>query len=97
MVAPEPLLVFGRFFVPFAILLLRSIKKHPHQLCYMAGWIMFMQLLDMYIIVLPALHQTGVHLSIWDFVPLVGIGATLAFFYLRIVGKLRSFRRAIRA
>ena len=84
-------LVIGRFFVPFAILLLRSIKKKPHQLCYMAGWIVFMQLLDMYIIVLPVLHRTGVRLSPWDFVPLVGIGATLGFFYLRIVGKASLF------
>ena len=57
----------------------------------MAGWIIFMQMLDMYIIVLPALHRTGVHLSIWDFVPLIGIGATLGFFYLRIVGKTSLF------
>jgi hypothetical protein len=84
-------LVIGRFFVPFAILLLRSIKKRPHQLCYMAGWIVFMQLLDMYIVILPALHGTGVHLSILDFLPLVGIGATLGFFYLRIIGKTSLF------
>jgi len=50
-----------------------------------------MQLLDMYVIVLPALHGTGVHVSIWDFVPLVGIGATLAFVYLRIVGRTSVF------
>ena len=62
------LLVVGRFFGPFAILLLRSIKKHPHQLCYVAAWILFMQLLDMYIVILPAFHGTGVHLSVWDFV-----------------------------
>ena len=85
------LLVIGRFFGPFAILLLRSIKKHPHQLCYVAGWIVFMQMLDMYIVVLPALHGTGVHLSLWDFVPLIGIGATLTFVYLRIVGKTSLF------
>jgi hypothetical protein len=84
-------LVIGRFFIPFAILLLRSIKKHPHQLCYMAGWIVFMQLLDMYIVVLPSLHADGVHLSIWDFLPLVGIGATLAFVYLQIVAKSSLF------
>jgi hypothetical protein len=84
-------LVIGRFFVPFAILLLRSIKKRPHQLCYMAGWIVFMQLLDMYIVILPALHGTGVHLSILDFLPLIGIGATLGFFYLRIIGKTSLF------
>jgi hypothetical protein len=85
------LLVIGRFFGPFAILLLRSIKKNPHQLCYVAGWIVFMQMLDMYIVVLPALHGTGVHLSLWDFIPLIGIGASLGFVYLRIVGKTSLF------
>jgi hypothetical protein len=85
------LLVIGRFFGPFSILLLRSIKKHPRQLCYVAGWIVFMQMLDMYIVVLPALHGTGVQLSLWDFVPLIGMGATLAFVYLRIVGKTSLF------
>jgi hypothetical protein len=85
------LLVIGRFFVPFAILLLRSIKKHPHQLCWMAAWILCMQMLDIYIIVLPALHGTGVHVSIWDFVSLIAIGATLVFFYLRIVGRTSLF------
>ena len=85
------ILVIGRFFGPFAILLLRSIKKRPHQLCYAASWILCMQMLDMYIIILPALHGTGVHLSIWDFVPLVAIGATLAFVYLRLVAKPSLF------
>ena len=85
------LLVIGRFFVPFAILLLRSVKKQPLVLCCIAGWIVLMQLLDIYIIVLPALHGTGVHLSILDFLPLIGIGGTLAFFYLRIIGKTSLF------
>lgn len=84
-------LVVGRFFGPFAILLLRSIKKHPHQLCYMAAWILLMQMLDIYVVVLPALHGTGVHVSLWDFAALVAIGATLAFVYLRIVGKTSLF------
>ena len=85
------LLVIGRFFGPFAILLLRSIKKHPHQLCYVGGWILLMQMLDMYLVVLPALHGTGLHVSLWDFAALIGIGATLAFVYLRIVGKTSLF------
>jgi hypothetical protein len=84
-------LVIGRFFVPFAILLLRGPKKNPHQLCLIAGWIVFMQLVDIYIVILPALHGAGVLVSIWDFMPLIGIGATLAFFYLRIVGKTSLF------
>jgi hypothetical protein len=85
------LLVFGRFFGPFAVLLLRSIKKNPHQLCWMAGWIVFMQIIDMYVIVLPAYHGTGVHVSIWDFVSLIAIGSTLAFVYLRIVRRPSLF------
>jgi hypothetical protein len=85
------LLVVGRFFGPFAILLLQSIKKHPHQLAWMAAWVICMQMLDIYIIVLPALHGTGVHVSVWDFVSLIAIGATLAFVYLRIVGRTSLF------
>jgi hypothetical protein len=84
-------LVVGRFFIPFAILLMRSPKKKPHRLCLVAGWIIFMQMIDMYIVVLPVIHGTGVHVSIWDFVPLLGIGATLAFFYLWIVRKSSLF------
>ena len=85
------LLVIGRFFGPFAVLLMQGLKKKPHRLCLVAGWILCMQLLDLYIIVLPALHGTGVHLSIWDFVPLVAIGATLAFTYLRLVSRPSLF------
>ena len=67
-------------------------------LCLVAGWIVFMQLLDMYVVVMPELHRTGVHLSILDFVPLIGIGATLALFYLRIAREEpRSSRFVIRA
>src|SRR5581483_10670281 len=64
------ILVFGRFFFPFVILLIRSIKVHVGQICAMAAWIILMQMLDMYVIILPALHGTGVHVSIWDFVSL---------------------------
>src|SRR5207245_1211373 len=85
------LLVIGRFFGPFAILLLRSIKKHPSQLCYVAAWILLMQMLDIYLVVLPALHGTGVHVSLWDFAALIAIGAPLAFVYLVIVAKTSLF------
>ncbi|HEV3410288.1 MAG TPA: hypothetical protein VG095_08330, partial [Chthoniobacterales bacterium] len=71
------LLMVGRFWLPFAVLLLRSTKKNVKLLCYVAGWILFMQVLDMYIVVLPELHRTGVHFHILDLLPLVGIAATL--------------------
>jgi hypothetical protein len=85
------LLVIGRFFIGFPILLMRSIKKHPHQLCIVAGWIVCMQMLDIYLIVLPGLHGTGFHPSIWDLLSLIAIGATLGFVYLRLVPRTSLF------
>ena len=84
-------LVIFRFFVPFALLLPRVTKTNLTWLCSISAWIVLMQLLDMYIIVLPALHGTGVHLSILDFLPLITIAGILAFFYLRIIGKTSLF------
>jgi len=89
--AMSMLLVVGRFFIPFPILLMQGIKKHPHQLAILAGWMLFMQMLDIYIIVLPALHGTGVHVSIWDLISLIAIGATLAFVYLRLLPRTSLF------
>ena len=85
------LLVIGRFFVPFALLLMQGLKKKPARLCLIAGWLVCMQMLDIYIVVLPALHGTGVQISIWDFPPLIGMGATLAFFFLWIVRRSSTF------
>jgi hypothetical protein len=50
-----------------------------------------MQMLDMYVVILPALHGTGVHVSIWDLVSLIAIGATLGFVYLQIVPRTSLF------
>ncbi len=85
------ILVFGRFFFPFGLLLLRSTKKKIDTLCWLAGWIIIMQLLDIYVVVLPELHRTGVRVSLLDFVPLIGMGATLVFVYLRLVAKASLF------
>ena len=81
------LLMAGRFFFPFGLLLLRSTKKNVSLLCKIAGWILFMQALDIYVIVLPELHRAGIHLSIWDFIAFIGIGAAMLFFFLRVVSK----------
>ena len=85
------LLVFGRFFGPFALLLTQSIKKNPHRLAWMAAWIILMQMVDMYVIVMPAFHGTGVQVSVWDFVSLIAMGSTLAFFFLRLLPRSSLF------
>src|SRR5438045_5917005 len=55
----------GRFFGPFSILLLQGIKKRPHQLCFVAGWIMLLQAFDMCLVVLPSLQGHGRRLRVY--------------------------------
>jgi len=84
-------LVIGRFFIPFVLLLIQGLKKKPHRLCLIAGWLVFMQMVDIYIVILPALHGPGVLLSIWDFIPLLGMGSTLGFVFLWILRRSSTF------
>jgi hypothetical protein len=85
------LLVVGRFFIPFPILLTQWIKKHPHRLCYLACWILVMQLLDIYVVVLPALYPTGVRLSVLDFTSFLAVGGIVGWIWLRKVGSAPLF------
>jgi hypothetical protein len=84
-------LVIGRFFLPFPILLMQWTKKHPKYLCMVAGWILCMQALDIYIIVLPALHKTGFSPSIFDISSLVGIGGFVGWLFLKKLGQSYLF------
>jgi hypothetical protein len=70
---------------------MRSVKQKPRQLCIVAGWLVAMQMLDMYVIILPSLHGTGVHVSIWDLLSLIAMGATLGFVYLRLLPRTSLF------
>jgi hypothetical protein len=85
------ILVIGRFFIPFPILLTQWIKKHPDRLKWLAAWIIFMQLLDMYIVVLPALHKTGVSVSIFDFLALLGIGGVVGWLWFKVLASANLF------
>jgi hypothetical protein len=79
-------LVVGHFFVPFLLLLFNFGKKSPAFLCGMAVWILAMHLLDIYVIVLPALHKAGVVVSWLDIACLAAIGCTLAAVFLKRLG-----------
>jgi hypothetical protein len=79
------LLVVGRFFLPFPILLTQWIKKSPQYLKYVAIWILGMQLLDIFVVVLPVLKKTGFGILdvLYALCPLVGIGGILAWLLLK--------------
>jgi hypothetical protein len=85
------LLVVGRFFLPFPLLLLQWTKKVPRVLCCVAGWIVCMQMLDLYVIIMPMLHKTGVSLSFADIGALLTIGCTLGFLFLRRLSSANLF------
>ena len=79
-------LVVGHFFVPFLLLLPNPGKRKPAFLCGMAVWILLMHMLDIYVVVLPALHKAGVVVSWMDFACLAAIGCTVAAVFLKRLG-----------
>jgi hypothetical protein len=78
-------LVVLRFFLPFPILLTQWIKKEPRRLRWMAYLILCMQVMDMFVVVIPTLKKTGFGFVdvIYAIFPLVGIGGILGWLYLR--------------
>ncbi|MEO6054925.1 MAG: hypothetical protein ABIP97_13030 [Chthoniobacterales bacterium] len=79
-------LVIGHFFIPFVFLLQQPLKARPRLLCVVAVWVLVMHLMDMYIIVLPVLHRTGVDVKPLDFLCVAAIGFTLAAVFLKRLG-----------
>jgi hypothetical protein len=79
-------LVVGHFFVPFLLLLPNPAKRKPAFLCGVSVWILVMHLLDIYVVVLPALHQSGLAVSWMDFTCLAAVGCTLAAVFLKRLG-----------
>ena len=83
-------LVIGRFFLPFPVLLLQMTKKTKY-INHVAVWILLMQLLDIYVIVLPNLYPTGFSPSFLDISSFVGIGGILGWSFIRILVKTNLF------
>jgi hypothetical protein len=79
------LLVVGRFFLPFAILLTQWVKKIPQNLKYVAMWILFMQLVDIFVIVLPFFRTGGFGFFdlLFSLLTLCGIGGVLGWLFFR--------------
>jgi hypothetical protein len=78
-------LVVCRFFIPFPFLLFQLTKKSTKVICFWACWILAMQCLDIYLIVLPMLHHDGFAPSWMELTSFVGIGGVLAFAFLKLL------------
>src|SRR5205814_6028416 len=78
-------LALFHFFLPFFLLLFRSVKRHVIPLTVLAGMLFVMHIVDAYWLVMPALHQHGISLSWLDFAAPIGIGCLwLSFFLSRL-------------
>lgn len=80
------ILVVGHFLVPFLLLLLRAPKASAGFLGLIAGWVLAMHLLDIYIMILPVIHPEGFHPAVLDVVAVIAIGSTLAAVFLKRLG-----------
>jgi hypothetical protein len=70
------------FFLPFFLLLFRSVKKHVTALTILAALLFVMHIVDTYWLVMPTLHQSGVSLSWMDITAPIGVGGLWVSFFL---------------
>lgn len=62
------------FFVPFFLLLSRNLKRTPGKVSKVAGWLIFMQLVNAYWLVMPSFYERGIHLHWLDAATPLAIG-----------------------
>lgn len=73
------------FFLPFFLLLFRTVKKHVAGLTSLAALVFVMRIVDVYWLVMPALNEKGARPSWMDFATVIGIGGLwFAFFVTRL-------------
>jgi hypothetical protein len=68
------LLLFGHFMLPFLLLMSRSVKRRKPLIVAGAVWILAMQWLDVYWLVMPAKTPAGFSPGLLDIATFVGIG-----------------------
>jgi hypothetical protein len=74
------LLLLGNFVAPFLVLLFRTAKRTPAVLAATGGWLLAMHYLDVYWLLMPELHVSGVRVHWLDLATLAGVtGPALAF------------------
>jgi hypothetical protein len=80
-------LVLCQFALPFICLLSRDIKGHAQRLALVAAVILFMHLVDVFWIVMPAFYHSGLSLHWLDLTALIGVGGSwMAFFIWQLKG-----------
>ncbi len=79
--------VSTHFFIPFALLLSRRVKRSIRRLSWVAGWILLMRVFDTFWLVAPAFHPGGFRLTLPDVVTPLALGAVWMAAYVRQLGE----------
>jgi hypothetical protein len=74
-------LVLFHFAIPFLFLLSRSFKRNPRQLVWLAGWLIFMRLVDLFWYIEPNFHRSFYFSPLDLVVPIAIGGFWLAYFF----------------
>jgi hypothetical protein len=78
-------LALFHFFLPFLLLLFRTVKLHVVSLTTLAVLLFIMHIVDAYWLVMPSLYRNGLAISWMDFTAPLGIGGLwLTFFLARL-------------
>jgi hypothetical protein len=83
--AVSQVLILGHFAIPFGFLMSRHVKRNRTTLAVGAGFMLVMHAIDLHWIVMPVLHEHGVHLSWLDATTLLGVFAIFIGLVLRNV------------
>lgn len=62
------------FFLPFFLLLFRPSKRNPHILVKLAALLFVAHLVDVYWMIFPSFHTTGISIGWMDFAAPIGVG-----------------------
>ena len=76
-------LILFHFALPFFLLLSRSLKRSGSKLVKVAGLILLMRFVDLYLQIIPAGHHAELHFSWMDLVAPIGIGGLWLSAFLR--------------
>lgn len=78
-------LLFGRFLIPFLVLLARAPKRNLTLLGIMSAWMLAMHYVDLQWVVMPTVHQHGFHLHWLDLMTFVAVGSLYALVFWRLL------------
>jgi hypothetical protein len=84
------ILLFGRFLLPFLVLLARAPKRNLAVLGAMSVWMLAMHYVELHWIVMPTVHEHGFHLHWLDLATFAAVGGLFALaFWWRLKAETR--------